>query len=125
MARYRKMIELLNKLMRLRTMKLCTKCNTLKNAEYFGKRSKAKDGLQVWCKACMNIANTNKAKERKEFGNTITRSSKVCVVCGFEKPITSFHRKRGYSADGYGSYCKPCWSKKVISNKQKAAAHGK
>lgn len=31
---------------------MCTRCNKKKTVDLFNKRSKAKDGLSVWCKQC-------------------------------------------------------------------------
>lgn len=94
-------------------MKLCGKCNTTKDISDFPKSSKTKDGVQSWCRLCMNEYNAKKAEERKINGPSKIRHSKVCKTCGLEKPINQFHKKNGHSADGYGSYCKPCWSKAV------------
>lgn len=105
-------------------MKRCYKCNTEKPMDDFAKRTMSPDGKQLWCRLCMNTRNTANAKQRTENGPTIIRNSKTCRQCLSEKPIGQFYVKRN-SADGYGSYCKPCWARRVQSqpsyrgNKQK------
>ena len=43
-------------------MKTCTKCDVCKPLSDFGRRSKSKDGLNYWCKACMS-SNAKKWKQ--------------------------------------------------------------
>ena len=50
--------------------KVCTKCKKNKDETCFGKRSKAADGLQPWCKECISKRDKERAikrnKKRKE-----------------------------------------------------------
>lgn len=103
-------------------MKYCGKCQTEKPLTDFSKRKLSKDGLQIWCRTCLNSETLKNAVSRKQNGPTIQRDSKVCFTCGLKKPITQFHRKRGYSADGYGSYCKPCWTTRVKGSRARVKA---
>ena len=103
-------------------MKYCGRCKKEKDFSEFGKRAMSKDKLQAWCKPCLNKSNQEQALKRKANGPTIVRISKVCHTCGLKKPITQFHVKRGYSADGYGSYCKPCWTIRVTRNRARLKA---
>ncbi len=100
--------------------KRCTNCKVDKNISEFYKLTNSKDGLQAWCKHCMNEAYKKKAAERFANGPSIIRDAKVCQDCNTRKPINQFYVKRGYSADGYGSYCKPCWVKRTVISQKKA-----
>lgn len=101
-------------------MKKCYKCKAEKPLDSFAKRTVSPDGKQLWCKECMNERNRNDALRRTTSGPTIVRDSKVCNKCDVRKPISQFYVKRT-SADGRGSYCKPCWSKIVAANVAKSA----
>lgn len=100
--------------------KYCKKCDTHKDTTDFSKRTASSDGLQIWCRKCLNIENKKKSEERGLKGNTVIRDSKTCTLCGQTKPISQFYTKRKYSADGYGSNCKPCWTKRISGYQQKA-----
>ena len=99
--------------------KLCKNCGIDKDISLWAKRSMSKDKLQIQCKDCLNAKNKINANNREIVGYSIKRSSKVCKICQNTKPISQFHVKRKYSADGYGSYCKPCWTIYVKSNKER------
>jgi hypothetical protein len=61
---------------------------------------------------------TRERRQRRiESGPTIIRTSKVCAKCWNLKPVSQFSKYRG-SADGFVSYCKPCWV--VITQKAQA-----
>src|SRR5882724_9762174 len=49
-----------------RPVKRCPKCRTRKYVEEFSKNAKASDGLQSWCKLCMDRYNKRYAKGRTE-----------------------------------------------------------
>ena len=100
--------------------KVCKKCKESKDTEYFYKLTKSRDGFQTWCKPCMDDAFKRKSAERLANGPSIIRDAKVCRDCNTRKPINQFFVKRGYSADGYGSYCKPCWIKRTVISQKKA-----
>ena len=102
--------------------KYCGKCKTLKENESFYKLSTSKDKMQNWCKVCMDISNKANKEKRLIEGPSIIRDAKVCCDCNTRKPINQFHVKRGYSADGYGSYCRPCWLKRTVKNQKNAQA---
>lgn len=97
--------------------KLCKNCGIEKDVSMFSKRSMSKDKLQIQCRVCLNAKNKENAEKRGLEGYSIKRTSKRCNLCGDTKPIGQFHIKRKYSADGYGSYCKPCWSVYVKDKK--------
>lgn len=102
--------------------KFCTKCQTDKDVSEYYKLSKSEGGLQNWCKLCMNANYAYNKNKRLTNGPSIIRDAKVCRDCNTRKPINQFHIKRGHSADGYGSYCKPCWVKRTIMNQKNALA---
>lgn len=99
-------------------MKKCSNCGETKEYSEFHKRSNGKDGLQVWCKVCLLADNRRMYAHRYKNGPTIIRESKVCNDCNLKKPINQFYKKNS-SADGYGSYCKPCWVKRVQKSTRK------
>lgn len=86
-------------------MKKCTKCGIEKPSDGFHKRSKAKDGLQSWCKSCSidvrpALYGKNSVKEgvrnRKwNKNNLLTNRFRLleyflehpCVDCGETDPI--------------------------------------
>lgn len=47
-------------------MKLCKKCNTLKNLEYFSKDKTRSDGLQPYCKECVSLYKKQYSAKNKE-----------------------------------------------------------
>lgn len=100
--------------------KTCTNCRVEKKTSDFYRMTRSNDGLQKWCKDCMNQAYKKKAEERFATGPSIIRDAKVCQDCNTRKPINQFYVKRGYSADGYGSYCKPCWVKRTVISQKKS-----
>lgn len=100
-------------------MKVCTKCNIEKESTEFHKRSGSKDSLQSWCKICLRADNRRMEAFRYRNGPTIIRDAKVCQRCMNKKPISQFPKKRS-SADGYASYCKPCWVIKITQYQKKA-----
>jgi hypothetical protein len=102
--------------------KYCTKCDTEKNTSEYYKMTISKDGFQKWCKSCMLENYEVNKNKRLSNGPSIIRDSKVCRDCNTRKPINQFHVKRGHSADGYGSYCKPCWVKRTVINQKNAIA---
>ena len=102
--------------------KVCQKCKVDKEHKEFYKQTSAKDKLQSWCKVCMDEAFKRKSAERLISGPSIIRDAKVCQDCNTRKPINQFFVKRGYSADGYGSYCKICWVKRTVNSQKKSNA---
>lgn len=59
--------------MAVTTMKICTKCKEEKEESEFYNRSKAKEGLQSWCKGCAAIAGKEWARRsRSAYGGEIT-----------------------------------------------------
>jgi hypothetical protein len=93
-------------------MKYCKKCHKGKRFNNFSKNIRSHDGLQRYCKQCNKVANKKNNDERRMFGPTINRLEKFCNDCKTYKAISRFGIKTS-SADGYQSYCKPCWSKRV------------
>ena len=60
-------------------MKKCTKCNTDKECQMFGKDSKRKDGLNSWCRVCCSAYYSNN-KNRIQSQNKIYREKMKDVV---------------------------------------------
>lgn len=102
--------------------KVCQKCKVDKDISHYYKQTSAADGLQHWCKDCMNANNKANKDKRLVEGYSMIRDAKVCADCNTRKPINQFHVKRGYSADGYGSYCRECWLKRTVASQKRAKA---
>ena len=74
--------------------KVCTKCKKNKDETCFGKRSKAADGLQPWCKECISKRDKELAikrnKKRKE--ETLPDGMKRCAqpCCNKILPLSKF-----------------------------------
>jgi len=73
--------------------KVCTKCSKSFTVDNFWKQSKAKDGLNTWCKGCITEGMKEGARKRKraaveQFGGT-------CYRCGgeFNSAVFDFHHK--------------------------------
>ena len=107
-----------------KVMKLCKKCGETKEYGEFHKMTKSSDGLQHWCKVCLNSHNNLMIELRKKNGPTVTRTSKTCQRCKNLKPVSQFAKKTG-AADGYVSYCKPCWVIKIRGYQIKAKNNGR
>jgi superfamily II helicase len=92
--------------------KICRKCNTEKLKTEFLKKTASPDGLQHYCAPCSRQANREGAKRRTASYPKFIKTNKMCNDCHDIKPIGQFFIKRS-SADGHGSYCKPCWSRRT------------
>jgi len=95
----------------------CPRCEELKPESEFHRSSTVKRGFSYYCKPCQNNMSRERRQRRIESGPTIIRTSKVCAKCWNLKPVSQFSKYRG-SADGFVSYCKPCWV--VITQKAQA-----
>lgn len=85
------------------TLKLCTKCQTLKSRVSFGKSS--------WCKECKREYNKQYRGANEKFIPTVTDSQKQCCMCKELKDFSQYSpSKRGRL--GLSSYCKFCSSEK-------------
>jgi len=100
-------------------MKYCSKCEETKENVEFHKRSSSIDGLQAWCKICLRADNRRMEAFRYKNGPTIKRDAKTCQRCNNIKPVSQFPRKNS-SADGFASYCKPCWVIKIQGYQRKS-----
>ncbi len=84
--------------------KYCGACKTVKDVSEFGKHSKRKDGLQVYCRICLKEKSESARKKRvlqpvEDF--------RICYKCGESKPINSFV-KDSSGRGGYSTICKVC-----------------
>ena len=87
------------------TLKLCTKCQTLKSRVSFEKSS--------WCKECKREYNRQYFGAKEKFIPIVTNSQKQCCMCKELKDFSQYSpSKRGRL--GLSSYCKPCASKKQL-----------
>ena len=88
-------------------MKICLKCNTIKQDDGFHKNKSRGTGLSDWCKKC-------KAKDSKLKYHAImppsTLTEKTCSKCKTLKPIGKFYKDNKYF-DGYRNPCRDCASK--------------
>lgn len=97
--------------------KRCYRCGAVKDATEFHRNASTRDGLQAACKPCSAdiqreyaarhadlIALRNAKKLLEPISLTRT---KVCKICGEEKPLLEFWANRG-TKDRRAIYCKPC-----------------
>lgn len=57
-------------------MKTCTKCGTVKEDSAFSKASRSKDGMQDWCKNCMQLwRESAKGRESHRLGSVKYRQT--------------------------------------------------
>lgn len=105
--------------------KICCTCRKEKPVDCFSRNKNSKDGFKEYCKECAALKgaqyrekNRERINERKRIAyeksksnaeertlNELKKGSKVCTVCGTEKPISEFY-KRGNG--GFFNYCKEC-----------------
>jgi len=100
--------------------KLCRVCGKLKDLDNFTKNDKMVDGHRNECKECLNrlYNDKDKIRERNLEKEIKTEGKKICRVCGFDKPLSEYHIKRG-TPDGHRHECKECC--KDIQKKYKEA----
>lgn len=92
------------------TLKLCTKCQTLKSRVSFGKSS--------WCKECRKDYNRLYSGAKRRFIPIVTETQKQCCLCKQLKDFSQYSpSKRGRLE--LSSYCKPCSSKKQLKRVSK------
>lgn len=92
-------------------VKVCTKCKIEKSTRDFDKNSKAKDGLQSWCKSCNKASSLRRYYERKSAGlpssdqatkfKAIEILGNKCSFCGFDDPraLQIDHKNGGGNAE--------------------------
>ena len=109
--------------------KICCTCKQEKPVECFSRNKSSKDGFKEYCKECAAIKSAEYRKKHKEeirdrkkvayekaketadkrTIKELEKGSKVCTMCGKEKPISDFYKK---AEGGFRSYCKDCAHKK-------------
>lgn len=77
--------------------KRCTKCGEVKPLTEFSRNKNTKDGLHSACKKCERESRIRKHPEIKRIKNINSDPNiRICIICGKEKPISSFEKcKRG------------------------------
>lgn len=83
--------------------KTCFACKVEKPSEEFFRCSQSSDGLSSVCKVC----DSERSKERQSRLIIKEVESKVCSVCGENKPASEFHKADNLK-DGLYSMCKVC-----------------
>ena len=103
----------------------CPKCDEFKLFNEFHNSKRSLNGLQYYCKVCQNEKSKNQREHRKIHGPSVIITAKVCAKCKNKKPVSQFPIKRD-AADGYVSYCKPCWLNvtKKAQQRQRDKARG-
>lgn len=106
--------------------KLCRDCQTLKPTTEFHSDKSKPDGLNFYCKPCMNTRQRAYAKRLPRF--TAPEGMKRCTHCKEVLPQEQFHKAKAFH-DGLSRRCKKCayefheaWR---IKNKPRAAADAK
>jgi hypothetical protein len=98
--------------------KNCNRCNQTRPLTEYHKLSKAKDGVQAYCKECQSDIDKKARAFRRANGPSVIKNSKECNICHQIKPIGQFGVRRDAS-DGRISYCKPCWTQYVKKAQKK------
>ena len=57
--------------------KICTKCNRILPVDNFSKHNKAKDGLQWWCKECLNEYSKTYEQTHRQYLNQHRRQYQI------------------------------------------------
>jgi predicted HNH restriction endonuclease len=80
--------------------KVCTKCKQNHPLSNYWKQSKAKDGLNTWCKTCISIGMREHARKRKR--EVIDLLGGKCSVCNgtFHQAAYDFHHKNPTEKEG-------------------------
>ncbi len=104
--------------------KLCRDCQLTKpTTEFHSDKSKA-DGLNFYCKPCMNIRQRAYAKRLPRF--TAPEGMKRCTHCKEVLPQEQFHKDKGFH-DNLARRCKKCQGEMHeawrLKNLGKAAEH--
>lgn len=86
----------------------CPMCDEFKLLDEFHYSKRNINNRQYYCKPCQNNKSKIRREHRKIHGPSIIIDAKVCAKCKNKKPVSQFPIKRD-AADGYVSYCKPCW----------------
>lgn len=102
--------------------KRCSKCGIQKPKTEFYQNIARNDGLSVYCRPCMNLANHVYSNSIKHKPDNEVPNKKECVICRETKPSNQFSKNKG-SKDGLHSRCKNCAKLKSRQWKQQNAAH--
>jgi hypothetical protein len=87
-------------------MKQCTKCKKQKDESEFCKRSRHKDGLSYWCKACESeYARKRYSRDGKRPRKYLRYNERHRVVKGVAQK--QFYKKSKHK-DGLAIWCKKC-----------------
>jgi hypothetical protein len=97
---------------RLRDMKTCPDCNTMKPLDDFPPAKKRSDGRATYCRPCMRERHKAHYRERQAARGKAVREptpegTKRCPDCREIKPLEAFPLSRSASS-GRHPYCKPC-----------------
>lgn len=84
-------------------IKQCKRCNELRITESFSRNTRMPDGLQIWCRECVN--EYGKTKRRKDKQRQ--RAMKTCRACKTQGHVSMFHKNTA-TRDGYSYDCKAC-----------------
>lgn len=89
--------------------KWCRRCDQTKPTEEFASNTRARDGLQTYCRSCgASIYRT----KREQAGHLVRpadvpEAHKFCRTCGTVKPLSEWSLNKSAS-DGYQTRCKEC-----------------
>lgn len=91
--------------------KKCSKCGIEKPLDNFHRNSYKKDGLQTYCKFCVNSRRDYIPRVRSMI---VVGDIKICTTCGKGKKLSEFYIDNKGN-EGLRSECKTCIRIKVIS----------
>ncbi len=100
-------------------MKRCPRCRQVKDLNEYYPSKHQSGGIDPYCKPCCSERAREKREMRKDQPAKVILTSKVCLMCNTEKPVSQFG-KNTQRRDKYHSYCKPCWLDYVKRAQRKA-----
>lgn len=90
--------------------KVCSRCREELPVDNFGRRKVSNDGLDTYCRVCLNQIERGRRVEKRKLKPKAKLSYKFCCVCKVELSIGEFH-KDSKNKDGTSSRCKACKKK--------------
>jgi hypothetical protein len=104
----------------LEYMKTCFRCGIARSAKFFGTDRSQKDGLNRFCKLCINTKRANQPQMFR-FVEHLDHE-KVCSKCMTPKAFSEFSRHSS-SSDGLSRKCKLCTSIDLKETRGKRPKH--
>lgn len=91
--------------------KACNTCGKVLPITQYSKRSAVKGGIANTCKKCIAERERKRKERKRRLEQAQLDGSKVCRVCGIEKPFSEFYM-HPETKDGLDTRCKQCMRSK-------------